>query len=63
MTVTYRALRGVPIEPALAREDRPPAASRELLISRFMLEHTEPLFALGYEFDLVLRGRRQTPTE
>lgn len=40
-----------------------PAASRELLISRFMLEHTEPLFALGYEFDFVLRGRRQTPTE
>jgi protocatechuate 3,4-dioxygenase, beta subunit len=40
-----------------------PAESRELLISQFMLEHTEPLFALGYEFDFVLRGRRQTPTE
>ncbi len=40
-----------------------PAESRELLISRFLLEHTEPLFALGYEFDFVLRGRRQTPTE
>jgi protocatechuate 3,4-dioxygenase beta subunit len=40
-----------------------PADCRELLISRFMLEHTEPSFALGYEFDFVLRGRRQTPTE
>jgi protocatechuate 3,4-dioxygenase, beta subunit len=40
-----------------------PAESRELLVSRFMFEHTEPLFALGYEFDFVLRGRRQTPTE
>jgi protocatechuate 3,4-dioxygenase, beta subunit len=40
-----------------------PAESRELLISQFMLEHTEPLFALVYEFDFVLRGRRQTPTE
>jgi protocatechuate 3,4-dioxygenase, beta subunit len=40
-----------------------PSASRELLISRFMLDHTEPQFALGYEFDFVLRGRNQTPTE
>ena len=40
-----------------------PAASRDLLVSRFMLERTEPSFALGYEFDFVLRGRRQTPTE
>jgi protocatechuate 3,4-dioxygenase beta subunit len=40
-----------------------PAGSRELLISRFMLDHTEPSFALGYEFDFVLRGRNQTPTE
>jgi len=40
-----------------------PAQSRDRLISRFMLERTEPLFALGYEFDFVLRGRRQTPTE
>jgi len=40
-----------------------PESSRELLISRFMLDHTEPQFALGYEFDFVLRGRRQTPTE
>ncbi len=40
-----------------------PADCRELLISRFMLELTEPSFALGYEFDFVLRGRRQTPIE
>ena len=40
-----------------------PAQSRDRLISQFMLERTEPLFALGYEFDFVLRGRRQTPIE
>jgi protocatechuate 3,4-dioxygenase, beta subunit len=40
-----------------------PAGHRELMISRFMLDHTEPSFALGYEFDFVLRGHRQTPTE
>lgn len=40
-----------------------PADYRDLLISRFMLDHTEPSFALGYEFDFVLRGRNQTPTE
>jgi protocatechuate 3,4-dioxygenase, beta subunit len=40
-----------------------PADHRDLLISKFKLDHTEPSFALGYEFDFVLRGRRQTPTE
>ncbi len=40
-----------------------PAAARERLISRFSIEVTEPAFALGYEFDFVLRGRLQTPVE
>lgn len=40
-----------------------PADCRDLLVSRFMLERTEPSFALGYAFDFVLRGRSQTPVE
>jgi protocatechuate 3,4-dioxygenase beta subunit len=40
-----------------------PAGARERLISKFSIATTEPGFALGYEFDFVLRGRRQTPME
>ena len=40
-----------------------PEASRELLIAKFALDLTEPAFALGYQFDFVLRGRNQTPME
>ncbi len=40
-----------------------PEGARERLISRFSLDVTEPGIALGYEFDIVLRGRRQTPLE
>ncbi len=40
-----------------------PENARELLVSRFTLNVTEPDFALGYEFDIVLRGDRQTPME
>jgi protocatechuate 3,4-dioxygenase beta subunit len=40
-----------------------PAATRELLIARFSLDLTEPNYALGYAFDLVLRGRSATPME
>lgn len=40
-----------------------PAAARPRLISAFSLAHTTPEWALGYEFDIVLRGPRQTPTE
>ena len=40
-----------------------PAAARDRLISRFSIDVTEPGFALGYEFDFVLRGRSQTPVE
>lgn len=37
--------------------------ARERLVSRFTLEATEPGFALGYEFDIVLRGALETPME
>lgn len=36
---------------------------RERLISCFDLSLTEPAFALGYRFDIVLRGGGQTPLE
>jgi protocatechuate 3,4-dioxygenase beta subunit len=38
-----------------------PAHARERLIARFDLETTQPEWALGYRFDLVLRGREATP--
>jgi protocatechuate 3,4-dioxygenase beta subunit len=37
--------------------------ARERLISRFDLETTEPEWALGYKFDIVLEGRGATPME
>lgn len=40
-----------------------PPGARERLIARFSIDETEEGFALGYEFDLVLRGRNATPME
>jgi protocatechuate 3,4-dioxygenase, beta subunit len=40
-----------------------PAGARERMIAIFSIDVTEPGFALGYVFDLVLRGRRATPME
>lgn len=37
--------------------------ARERLISRFAPEITEADFALGFEFDIVLRGAKATPME
>lgn len=37
--------------------------SRNRLISVFDWEHTQADFALGYRFDIVLRGRNATPME
>ena len=36
---------------------------RELMVSRFDLAETVPEWALGYRFDIVLRGRDATPVE
>lgn len=41
----------------------PDPAARARLIAKFSLEQTEPEFALGYVFDIVLRGRQATPME
>jgi protocatechuate 3,4-dioxygenase beta subunit len=38
-------------------------AARERLISTFDLELTQPEWALGYRFDIVLRGLHATPLE
>jgi protocatechuate 3,4-dioxygenase beta subunit len=39
----------------------PDEAARQRLVSRFSLEHTVGDEMLGYEFDIVLRGRDATP--
>ena len=44
------------------RSVRDPKA-RQRLVSSFDLETTEPEWALGYRFDIVLRGRDATPME
>ena len=40
-----------------------PEASRQLLVSKLSMELSEPEWALGYEFNIVLRGRTATPME
>ncbi len=41
----------------------PDPRGRERLLSRFDLSLTQPEYALGYRFDIVLRGRHATPME
>jgi protocatechuate 3,4-dioxygenase, beta subunit len=41
----------------------PDQKARNHLISTFDWETTQPEFALGYRFDIVLRGREATPME
>jgi protocatechuate 3,4-dioxygenase beta subunit len=38
-------------------------AARQRMVSQFDLSLTEPEWALGYRFDIVLRGRNSTPFE
>lgn len=40
-----------------------PVHARELLIAKFNMDGTEPEFALAYEFNIVLKGKYQTPFE
>ncbi len=40
-----------------------PPGVRERLVAKFSIDVTEPGFALGYVFDIVLRGRAATPME
>jgi protocatechuate 3,4-dioxygenase beta subunit len=41
----------------------PDEGARQRLVSRFDFETTQPEWALGYRFDIVLRGRESTPFE
>jgi protocatechuate 3,4-dioxygenase beta subunit len=38
-----------------------PAGARERLVSKFSIDATDPGFALGYVFEIILRGRSKTP--
>jgi len=40
-----------------------PSPARDLLISKFSMDMTDPEFALAYEFNLVLNGKYKTPFE
>ena len=51
----------IPHDPIL--NSIPDARGRELLISRFDIETTVPEWALGYRWDIVLRGGNATPRE
>jgi protocatechuate 3,4-dioxygenase beta subunit len=39
------------------------ADARQRMVASFELDLTEPEWALGYRFDIVLNGRRATPFE
>jgi protocatechuate 3,4-dioxygenase beta subunit len=41
----------------------PDEAARRRLVADFSLDATQPEFALGYQFDIVLRGPDRTPME
>jgi protocatechuate 3,4-dioxygenase beta subunit len=51
----------IPFDPIL--QSIPDEAARERLVSRFDWTLTAPEWALGYRFDIVLRGREATPFE
>ncbi|MDH3649870.1 MAG: protocatechuate 3,4-dioxygenase subunit beta [Saprospiraceae bacterium] len=40
-----------------------PERGRKLLIADFDIDITEPSFALGYRFDIILKGNHETPFE
>src|SRR5687767_5617461 len=55
-----------PGDPLLALDpiyNSTPVGTRELLVSNFSIDVTEAGYALGYVFDIVLRGRNATPME
>ena len=51
----------LPLDPIIA--SIPDGQSRERLVSAFDLDTTVPEVALGYRFDIVLRGRDATPLD
>ncbi|MBP2296479.1 protocatechuate 3,4-dioxygenase subunit beta [Azospirillum rugosum] len=61
--VTQMYFPGDPLLPLDPIYNGVPEGARERLVSRFSIDVTEPEWALGYEFDIVLRGRLETPME
>jgi protocatechuate 3,4-dioxygenase beta subunit len=51
----------LPIDPIF--NSIPDAGARQRLIANFDLALTRPAWALGYRFDIVLRGSEATPAE
>ena len=51
----------LPFDPVL--QSIPDEKGRERLVAKFDLQTTEPDWALGYQFNIVLRGREATPFE
>ena len=51
----------IPYDPIL--QSIPDEGARTRLVSSFDFDLTEPIWALGYRFDIILRGRRSTPFE
>lgn len=61
--VTQMFFPGDPLLPYDPMFQSAPSAARDRLLSRFSFAATVEGFALGYEFDIVLRGPRETPME
>ena len=51
----------LPLDPVL--QSIPDERARQRLVADFDLSATEPEWALGYRFDIILRGREATPFE
>ena len=51
----------IPLDPVF--NGTPDKKAAERMICRFALDATEPEWALGYRFDIVVRGRDTTPME
>jgi protocatechuate 3,4-dioxygenase beta subunit len=61
--VTQLYFPGDPLQPFDPMFQSAAPEARDRLIARFSLDVTESGFALGYEFDVVLRGPLETPME
>lgn len=61
--VTQMFFPGDPLLPFDPMFQSVPESARARLLAKFSLDVTEEGFALGYEFDIVLRGSKETPME
>ena len=61
--VTQMYFPGDPLLPFDPIYNAVPEGARERMISSFELDVTEPEHALGFRFNIVLRGRGATPME